>query len=103
MVTGTRSLVLDVAITFEVTKSTLLESEREKTDKYIGFADTIKHIPRCPEGDQKVKWHKRNNKILDLLRDSRMRIKTLSELLAQRTLLHTVDLCKAFRNLTKRM
>lgn len=45
------------------------------------------------------KWHRGDNKILELMENSKSRMKSFSMLLNRRTLLYTADLCNIFCNL----
>nr|BAX24488.1 reverse transcriptase [Grammistes sexlineatus] len=104
-----KAMILDVAIRFEASMSSLSEVNMIKINKYSVFKDTVKHLN---PGVQQVlvsgfplgargKWFKNNSCILELIGCSRTRTQQLSSLLSTRALLFSVDLCKLYRNLNK--
>lgn len=68
MVKNAMALVVDAAIPFEVTESTLADSEQGKTNKYSKFSDVIRHLYHgvnnvCVSGfpiGARRKWHQKN-------------------------------------------
>lgn len=90
--------------------SQLWWSQRERKDgETLRLCEYNKHMHRgvtdvtiggFPIG-ARGKWHRGDNKILELMEDSKSRMKSFSMLLNRRTLLYTADLCNIFCNLAR--
>uniref|UniRef100_A0A8C4NSX5 ribonuclease H n=1 Tax=Dicentrarchus labrax TaxID=13489 RepID=A0A8C4NSX5_DICLA len=106
---GSTALIIDVAVPFEATQTTLKKMEQLKVAKYLNFVGQVKEgitgistvsVHGFPVG-ARGKWYEPNNTVLAMLGVPEAKIKRLSILFSRRALLLTIDLCKLFRNLTR--
>lgn len=105
MVKGERGLILDVAISFETTLEELGRVAAAKVAKYTPFIGAIRGLfPEVrtvtvlgfPMG-ARGKWFKGATRVLELVGASKTWQNYFARLVSRRTLLATVDLCRAFR------